>query len=124
MATQSSCGICGAQDSWKHSLLECNLARCVWALEQEELTEHLCGIQEMEARAWLATAMESLSSEQMARVAITMWAIWYVRRKAIHEHIFQSPLSTHCFIERFISETLTWGSPSRNNKQREGANVV
>jgi len=33
-----------------------------------------------------------------------MWAIWYARRKAIHEGIFQSPLSTHNFVEHFISD--------------------
>ena len=33
-----------------------------------------------------------------------MWAIWYARRKAIHEGIFQSPLSTHNFVERFIRD--------------------
>ena len=30
MAQTSACSICGGQDSWKHSLLECNMARCVW----------------------------------------------------------------------------------------------
>jgi hypothetical protein len=27
-----------------------------------------------------------------------------VRRKAIHEHVFQSPLSTNLFVKRFIAE--------------------
>lgn len=29
MATLDKCGICGAQGSWKHSLIECNLAKCI-----------------------------------------------------------------------------------------------
>jgi hypothetical protein len=29
MAPQASCLICEAPDSWKHSLLECNMAKCV-----------------------------------------------------------------------------------------------
>jgi hypothetical protein len=32
MAQSSACFFCGQQDSWRHSLLECNIARCVWAL--------------------------------------------------------------------------------------------
>ena len=40
----------------------------------------------------------------LIRVAVTLWAIWFVRRKAIHEHSFQSPLSTHCFIDRYIAD--------------------
>ena len=87
MATHNLCGICGEPDSWKHALLECNLARCVWALECEEIVENICSIQEMNARGCLKE--------------VTMWAIWYARRKAVHENIFQSPLSTHSFVDRF-----------------------
>ena len=32
MAENSACQICGAEDLWRHSLLECNMAHCVWAL--------------------------------------------------------------------------------------------
>ena len=35
---------------------------------------------------------------------VTLWAIWHARRKAIHEHVFQSQLSVHCFVENFISD--------------------
>lgn len=35
---------------------------------------------------------------------MTLWAIWYARCKAIHEQNFQSPLSTHYFVDRFIAE--------------------
>ena len=104
MAQQSSCGICGAQDSWKHSLIECNLARCVWALERAEVTDFLYSIQETNAHAWWVEAAEKLKKADLIRVAVTLWAIWFVRRKAIHEHSFQSPLSTHCFIDRYIAD--------------------
>jgi hypothetical protein len=33
-----------------------------------------------------------------------MWAIWHAKRKAIHEDIYQSPLSTKCFVDRYIEE--------------------
>ena len=46
----------------------------------------------------------SLPQDDLVRVVVTLWAIWYARRKAIHEQNFQSPLSTHCFVSRFIAE--------------------
>jgi hypothetical protein len=36
MSTTSTCVLCGAADSWRHSLIECRMARCVWALSDEE----------------------------------------------------------------------------------------
>jgi len=44
MIEQAACLICGAEDSWKHPLLECNMAKCVWALSNEEVVEHMCNI--------------------------------------------------------------------------------
>jgi hypothetical protein len=35
-------------------------------------------------------------------VFVALWAIWHARRKAIHENEYQSPLSVHCFVDRFI----------------------
>jgi hypothetical protein len=41
MATTAGCPFCAVtHDDWRHSLLECTTARCVWALMDEELTEH------------------------------------------------------------------------------------
>jgi len=85
------------------------MAKCVWALEREEIMEHICQFDEQDARAWLSAVLSSLSQQEITRVVVTLWAIWHARRKAIHESIFQSPLSTHSFVERFISDlgTLT-----------------
>jgi hypothetical protein len=41
MATDARCGLCRVADSWRHALLECNLAKCVWALENESIIEFL-----------------------------------------------------------------------------------
>jgi hypothetical protein len=60
MSTHDKCGICGARDSWKHSLIECNLAKCIWALESEEVVEHLCCIQDTSAYDWLMSAIETI----------------------------------------------------------------
>ncbi|KAK1603090.1 hypothetical protein QYE76_037263 [Lolium multiflorum] len=48
--------------------------------------------------------MATLSHENQTRVFVTLWAIWHARRKAIHEQVFQSPLSVHCFVENFLKD--------------------
>ena len=102
MAPKDVCQICGARDSWKHSLLECNMAKCVWALEKEETMEYVCNLHEQNAKAWLVAASSSLPQEETIRVMVTLWAIWHAKRKAIYENSFQSPLSTRCFVDRLI----------------------
>jgi hypothetical protein len=123
MAQTDVCVICGARDLWKHSLIECNMSKCVWALEKEDITDFIGALQEEDARAWLAKVLPSLPQEDMVRVVVTIWAIWHARRKAIHENLFQCPLSTHAFIDKFVSElgetTMVWtrerqlGRPAR-----------
>lgn len=80
MAKQSVCLICGAQDLWKHSLLECNMARCVWTLTKQETVEHICKIEEQKARAWLTEVISSLPREELLRTMITLWGIWHLRK--------------------------------------------
>jgi hypothetical protein len=41
------------------------------------------------------------------RLVVMLWAIWHARRKVIHENTFRSPLSTHSFIEHFVSNLET-----------------
>jgi hypothetical protein len=43
--------------------------------------------------------IETLKQEDQT---VTLWAIWHARRKAIHEQIYQNPLSVHHFVENFI----------------------
>jgi hypothetical protein len=45
-----------------------------------------------------------LAREESTRVVVTLWALWHARRKIIHEGQYQSPLSTHCFVDRFIAD--------------------
>ena len=95
MSTSTRCGLCGSEDSWQHSLLHCTVARCVWALQDHDLVETLNSTREPDARRWLFSLLDTLSSAEFIQVAVTMWALWYARRQALHENIFQSPLSTH-----------------------------
>ena len=117
MAPNNSCSICGCQDSWRHALLECNMAKCVWALQREEILEVISRAQHDDARGWLHEAIAVLSQEDLVRLVVTMWSIWHARRKVIHEDIFQSPLSTHSFIERFIAD-LELATPQVEQKGR------
>ena len=104
MAQCSVCFFCGMEDSWRHSLLECTMVRCIWTLEKKETVELLSEILENDAKPWLDIMTEILPQEDVIRVAVTLWAIWYARRKAIHENVYQSPLSTHNFVDKLVSE--------------------
>jgi hypothetical protein len=76
----------------------------VWALAPEEIGEFIANLHEPHARGWLFAVLKDLPREASIWVLVTLWALWHARRKIIHEGQFQSPLSTHHFVERFISE--------------------
>lgn len=110
MATSSAYGICGMKDSLRHSLIERLMSRCIWALVDEEITEHMIATTEHSAKQWVFQMMESMSHESSMKLAVTLWATWLARRKAIHEGVFQSPFSTrlcqefHCWIGGDVKE--------------------
>ena len=84
-----SCSICGAnEDTWLQSLFSCSMARCVWALCDEALLEHVISNQNSDARLGLFWLFESTTQDDLTRVLVTMWAIWWGRRKAIHDEDF------------------------------------
>ena len=62
--------------------------------------------------------IDTLTHDQLTRMCVTLWALWHARRKAIHEGIFQSPLSTHCFIESFLSELVQLKEKGEKNTPR------
>jgi hypothetical protein len=64
------------------------MARTVWALADEEITEHVSMNEDPYAKQWLFVMMETLSRDDFARVVVTLWSIWYARRKLIHEGEF------------------------------------
>jgi ribonuclease HI len=105
MSTTASCPICNAAcDSWGHSLLECNMARSVWSLWDEEDVEPLMVDEATDPKLWLMSLSNTLPQRKFVQVLVTLWAIWWARRKAIHEEEFQSPLSTFLSIQNYISE--------------------
>ena len=89
------------------------MSRCVWALEEEHMLSALSEVTEPDARRWIFTIMEKVSSSDFIRALVTLWSIW----QAIHENIFQSPAGTHLFVDRFISE-ISASRPTQQNQVR------
>jgi hypothetical protein len=80
------------------------MSRSVWALEDEEVSDFLHQAENPDAKLRLAEIIETISQRKLVRAVVAMWTIWHARRKTIHEEMFQSPLSTHSFITRYIEE--------------------
>jgi hypothetical protein len=72
MALNGKCSICGSPDSLRHALLECNLVRCVWALEDEDTVEFIMQTDTQNARDWLAEIMQGLKHEELTRVVVRL----------------------------------------------------
>jgi hypothetical protein len=73
--------------------------------------------------------INTLHHDQFTRLAVTLWSISTTRRKAIHEEIYQSPLSTFGFINSYISELNAIAKPPRTtagqqSKRRENASWI
>ena len=83
------------------------------------LLDFISQSQQEDSCGWLHEAVVILRHEEFVRLIVSLWAIWYARRKAIHDDIFQSPLSRHSFIERFILD-LEIVISSKKSKKREG----
>jgi hypothetical protein len=45
-----------------------------------------------------------LNHDELTRMTVSLWAIWYARRKLIHEGINQSPYAMLNFVINFIAE--------------------
>ena len=71
MSNSVACGLCGAPDPWRHSLLECTTSRCTWALVEEEIGHLLVRNSEPKAKQWLFTQMEALSHAHFVKLAVT-----------------------------------------------------
>jgi hypothetical protein len=78
------------------------MVKCVWTLQGKENLEFISQTEHSDARGWLHEAVAALRHEDLVRVIVMMWSVWYARRQAIHENIFQSPLLLHNFVERLI----------------------
>lgn len=104
MATTAASPLCGARDSWRHSLLDCSASRSVWALSNEEMVEHMIRTTEPNAKIWLFAMNESLPADQFTLMIVTLWVIWSSWRKAIHEDIYQTPFARDRFIVSYLQD--------------------
>jgi hypothetical protein len=68
MAPTQACTICGGEDSWRHSLLDCNMAKCVWALADTNIAEHVSFPTEATTRQWLFSLFETMKAEDLRKV--------------------------------------------------------
>ena len=102
MSVQNICPLCGCLDSWRHALVSCTMSRCIWALSDDELVSRMTANEEPNARLWLFQLSDEMDHDSFTRMAVTLWSVWYVRRKAVYESIFQSPQQTIYFVENFI----------------------
>ena len=79
----------------------------MWALVDENILDFIQATPEQNAKVWLFSAIDHFPRDSMLTMAVTMWAIWWARRKAIHEGNLQSPCATHSFVKNFIAELAT-----------------
>jgi hypothetical protein len=75
MSTTCTYHICGEVDSWKHSLVQCKMARSVWVLSDSSLLEYMEESTEPDAKRWLFGLMDVLSHDEFTRLVVTLWAI-------------------------------------------------
>src|SRR4051812_29683943 len=59
---------------------------------------------EPSARSWLFTMFDTMKRGDLTRMTVTLWAICHVKRKIVHEEIYQSPMATVAFVNRFLDD--------------------
>jgi hypothetical protein len=73
MVNDSACSLCGREDFRRHSLLGCNMSRCVWALVPERITEHMMQTSETNAKLWIFTMINTLHHDDLIRCLVTLY---------------------------------------------------
>ena len=121
MSSSHVCALCGADDNWRHSLLDYNYARCVWALSNEDMVQHMCMHRDDQAKRWLFLMSESLPPEEFTTMIVTLWAIWAARRKIIHEGIYKTPLATHGFVTSYLADLKHIQKPIERSPASKGS---
>lgn len=58
-------------------MIDCNMARCVWALMDEDLTEHIMANEIPYAQQWLFFLMETVQQQDFVFILVIMWSIWW-----------------------------------------------
>jgi hypothetical protein len=98
------------------------MARSVWDLKEDDIILPLFVDETPDFKLWLFQLSNILNHESFIEVLATLWAIWWARQKVIHEDEFQSPLSTHAFITRYLDELDYLGR--RKDTPRGAAHII
>ena len=62
MATSPICSVCNTEvDTRRHSLLECNMARAVWAMREDDLLLPLYGDETTDPKLWIFNLSSTLN---------------------------------------------------------------
>jgi hypothetical protein len=80
------------------------MAKCICVLKDDDSILPIYGDEATDPKQWLFSLNKSLNQRQFIEVLVTLWVIWWARRKIIHEGEYQSPLSMHAFINRYMAE--------------------
>jgi hypothetical protein len=83
------------------------MARSVWDLVDENIVEHLCNSTIGNAREFIFNMIDILVEHHQVKCFVTLWAIWYAKRKVIHEDKYQSHFSTYAFLYVFIQSFIS-----------------
>lgn len=110
---------------WRHALISCTMARCTWALSDDDLVERMMDNTEPSAKCWIFEMHDILSQEKVTRMAITLWSIWYARwkaiilwsiwyarREALYDSIYKCPQHTDSFIIAYLMDLDSLSSAS------------
>ena len=96
------------------------MSRCVWALVDEDLTEHIVTTEIIDnPKTWLCFYA---GAKELQKLLIICWAILGARRKALHEDIFQSPLSIFSFITKYLDDLKLTGLMDDNETTKSTRN--
>jgi hypothetical protein len=62
--------------------------------------------------------IDTMKREDLTRMLVTLWAIWHAKRKAIHEEVYQSPMATVAFVDRFLTNLDAGGVRTSDNPSK------
>jgi hypothetical protein len=57
------------------------MERSVWALKDDDVTLPLFAYETHDPKLWLFSLSKVLGQEKFIEVLVTLWAIWWTRRK-------------------------------------------
>lgn len=116
VSTVGSCGLCGCDDSWRQSLLECSIPRSIWGIEDKDLYEVLLNTHEPDGRRWVFSLIETLPLASSSK----LWSLhgkYGIRGGRHYMSKFSRAICLHIFSSQDILPRLLFAS---QNLERGG----